>query len=79
MTTEELLALKAKILDAETSYHNLLTGKVARVVQDQNGERVEFTAINASALLAYIGSLNALLPCDPLIARVSRRPIGFFF
>ena len=79
MTQDEVLALKAKILDAETSYHNLLTGKVARVVQDQNGERVEFTAINAGALLGYINSLKALLPCDPLIGRVSRRPIGFIF
>lgn len=47
MTEEEL-----KI--AKQAYINLLTGKMARVHVDQNGERVEFTAINQRALLELI-------------------------
>lgn len=51
MTPEEQLA------DAREKYHLLLTGQLARVFVDQNGERVEFTAANAARLAAYIQQL----------------------
>ena len=47
-----------KLAEAQAAYHALMTGKSARVVVDQNGERVEFTAINAERLLAYIKQLE---------------------
>lgn len=49
-------------LDAATqAYHDLLTGVSARVVVDQNGERVEYTAANRQALQAYITFLQNLI------------------
>ena len=52
------MTLAEKIEDAEKSLHNLQTGKSARVVVDQNGERVEFTPANSSKLAAYIADLK---------------------
>lgn len=43
-----------------------MTGKSARVVVDQNGERVEFTSINAAQLRAYIETLQAGTARGPL-------------
>lgn len=53
--------LQTWLTDAETAYHALLTGVSARVVVDQNGERVEYTAANRAALKAYIDELRGLL------------------
>lgn len=44
---------------ARKEYHALITGTKARVIVDQNGERVEFTATTASRLAQYIKSLEA--------------------
>lgn len=58
-----VLELKQQLAEAETAYHLLMTGKQARVVVDQNGERVEFTASNAARLQRYIEMLKAMI--DP--------------
>lgn len=50
-----------KLAEAEAEYHALLTGNKARVVVDQNGERVEFTAANAARLGQYIEALRKQL------------------
>lgn len=55
------MTLTEKLADAEAKYHQLLTGQSARVIVDQNGERVEFTAISASRLAAYIADLKRQL------------------
>lgn len=58
--------------EARTAYHNLATGTSARVVVDQNGERVEFSAANRAGLYAYIKRLESelgIMACAP-------RPIG---
>lgn len=55
MTTSEKLA------EAETAYHYLLTGQRVSVTVDQNGERVEFTAMSAARLAAYIQDLKRQL------------------
>lgn len=52
------MTLQEKLTAAETAYHNLVTGRMARVVVDSNGERVEFTVANAGQLLKYIESLK---------------------
>lgn len=57
-TTEEL---QTWLTQAETAYHDLLTGKVAKVFVDQNGERVEFAATSAPRLAAYIQELKRQL------------------
>lgn len=55
------MTLTEKLADAEAKYHLLVTGQSARVVTDQNGESVTFTAANSGALLAYIHDLKRQL------------------
>lgn len=78
MTEQEKTALRAQISDAESKYHQLLTGTMPRVIVDQNGERVEFAAANSQRLYSYIASLKALLPGE-FISPIAHKPIGFFF
>lgn len=68
LTPEREAEIRAQIADANKAYHNLLTGTMARVLVDQNGERVEFTATNRDNLYRYIQQLNAMLPsaCAPV-------------
>lgn len=68
-TNAELLA------QAKAAKHKLVTGQLARVFMDQNGERVEFTTTNLASLDAYIRQLEALSSPTPTY----RKPIGFLF
>lgn len=68
-TTAELLQ------QARDARHKLVTGQLARVFMDQNGERVEFVATNIGALDSYIRQLESDLAG---VAR-ARKPIGFIF
>lgn len=43
-----------QLLQAQTAYHSLVTGRLARVVVDQNGERVEYVQADAGRLAQYI-------------------------
>ncbi len=52
------MTLQEQLAQAEASYHNLITGQMARVVVDSNGERVEFTATTSGALARYIEQLK---------------------
>lgn len=61
LTPEQRTLYETRLADAESSYHDLRTGKAARVFVDQNGERVEFAVANAARLQAYIMELNSLL------------------
>ncbi len=69
----------AKLQEAKDAYHALLTGKTARVVVDQNGERVEFVAANAASLLSYIQTLEAECLRVVLGNRPRPGPFGFIF
>jgi gpW len=62
LTAQQQVTLQQQITDAETAYHNLMTGRMARVVVDQNGERVEFAAARKSDLYTYIQQLKAQMP-----------------
>lgn len=77
MTAEEVTALKNKISDAEAQYHKLMLGQTARVIVDQNGERVEFNSANRSHLYTYIQQLKAQLPDEYVFQPV--KPIRFLF
>lgn len=79
LTPEERTVLTARLGEAEQAYHALMTGVSARVVVDQNSERVEFTAANATRLYNYIAQLKAqLAPCDGTQYR-NFGPAGFIF
>jgi hypothetical protein len=67
-TTAEQLA------EAKAAKHKLVTGTLARVFVDQNGERVEYTATNLDRLNLYIRELEGAI--TPTLAR---RPLGFTF
>jgi len=69
-TTEMLAELRG-------DYKDLISGNKARVIVDQNGERVEFTAANAQRLYALIQEVAACL--SPGTAPRANRPMGFYF
>lgn len=71
------LTTQQKLDSAEAAYHDLMTGRSARVVVDQNGERVEFTAANAPRLQAYIESLKEQI--SGLTSSQARGPLAVFF
>lgn len=64
------MTLAEQLDAAKAAYFNLLTGKMPKVVWDQNGERIEFTAANADRLKALIGQLEA-----EIAGTVTRRPL----
>lgn len=78
MLSDCMADLKAKLIQAEQAYHNLMTGQSARVFVDQNGERIEYTAINARNLQAYINTLKSQIASGNCGLPVTR-PIGFLF
>jgi hypothetical protein len=55
--------------------HDLRTGRSARVVVDQNGERCEFTSANVAGLRAYIDELERAVAAS----LISRGPLNPYF
>lgn len=74
-TTQQLLQ------EAEKAYHELMTGRSARVIVDGGtGERVEFTAANANKLYVYIQDLRQrLAAANGLLTSPNNGPAGFTF
>ena len=60
-TPDEIIVLQSRLRQAEDAYHNLMLGVQARVIVDQNGERVEFGATTAGKLQSYIQVLKQQL------------------
>lgn len=54
-----MTTLADQLKSAKEAYHNLMTGRSARVIVDSDGSRVEYTAANADRLAAYIARLEA--------------------
>lgn len=65
------------LAELRRDYKDLISGNKARVVVDQNGERVEFTAANAARLYAMIQEVAACL--EPGATVRPNRPMGFVF
>lgn len=61
LTPEQRLMYEQQLKDAQAAYHNLMLGTSARVIVDQNGERVEFSAANKVNLYNYILQLQGIL------------------
>ena len=61
LTPTERAVLQARLTDAETQYHLLMTGQTAKVFVDQNGERIEYQTATATRLSAYIMELKRQL------------------
>ena len=56
-----MATVQERLTAAEDAYHQLMLGQSARVVVDQNGERVEYTSANAVRLAQYINELKRQL------------------
>jgi membrane protease subunit (stomatin/prohibitin family) len=54
----DLAQLQAWLIEAENAQHTLMMGGAVTVVVDQNGERVEYSRTNATALAKYIATLR---------------------
>lgn len=80
--TDCVPGLQAMLAEAEKAYHEMMLGGSVRVVVDQNGERVEYTAANKQFLFNWILTLKARLaspnPCDPNWGQ-SKGPAGFLY
>lgn len=82
LSCEQLKSMKD---DAISSLHRLRTGQSVRVVVDQNGERVEFSAANQAGLITYIQQLddalrlNGCLDGKCAVSRPRNRPLSFLF
>lgn len=61
LTPAERAVLQARLTDAETQYHLVMTGQTAKVFVDQNGERIEYNMASATRLAAYIAELKRQL------------------
>lgn len=77
----QVAAWKAALIDADAAYHNLMTGRMARVIVDQNGERVEFSSANKSDLYLYIADLRSKIAAceDPVAVAMNSGPARFWF
>lgn len=70
----------AMLAEAEKAYHDLVLGNKARVVVDQNGDRVEFTSAKREDLYQYIQQLRAqICTTDTGSGHGSNGPVGFLF
>ena len=79
MSTCDPIKINEQLQQAQAAYHALLTGQQARVIVDQNGERVEFTAANSRSLYNYICQLQNMLAQGNCNFAVAARPMGFLF
>lgn len=52
------MTLAQRLAEAETAYHQLVTGGQPRVLVDQGGESITYTAASADRLSAYIEDLK---------------------
>lgn len=70
------MSQSVRLAQAQEALHNLVTGRMARVIVDQNGERVEFTMTTVSQLEAYIARLEAAAAGS---TNGARKPLGFYY
>lgn len=79
LTDEERAALMALLDEALHAYHSLMIGTSARVVVDQNGERIEFNAANKGNLYGYIITLRTRLGLLTCCDGMPSGPARFWF
>jgi len=75
----DVLVLKSRLLEAETAYHDIMTGKAVRKWVDQNGESVEYSRANVSQLSSYIEALKAEIALLEGARPPYRGPLRFTF
>ena len=80
LSAEDRLMWETRLAEAQTAYHDLVSGQAVAAFTDQNGERVTYAKADMARLSAYIADMVALLG-TPATARTSThpRPIRFYF
>lgn len=76
LTLAQLLQLQTTAI---LSMQSLTTGGQARVIVDQNGERVEYFATNLTSLNAYLMALAAAIAAKQGTTPCYNRPVEFLF
>lgn len=61
LTVEERAEMTTDLANAKAALKEILMGNKAKVVVDQNGERVEFAAANVDRLRAWIYEMELCL------------------
>ena len=74
LTAQYRVTLEKRLDQARKAYHDLMTGEMARVFVDQNGERLEYQAANSQKLAAYIAELEMTLG----LSGRAGRPMGIY-
>lgn len=64
MDAKRRTVLLERLEAAEDAQHGLIVGTRAKVFVDQNGERVEFDSMSATAIAKYIFTLKLQLGLD---------------
>ena len=76
------LTVCQRLQAADQAYNDLMTGRQARSITDENGENIQYTMASAPALLNYIRMLADQCPSyvpAALGASPFRRPLRFYF
>ena len=70
-----------RLRQADLAWHALNTGAAVRSVQDENGERIDYSSSNRAGLLAYIANLQTQCPTYQALALGGNytRPMRFMF
>lgn len=72
------LTTAQKLVEAETAYHEIMTGQAVSRFVDQNGESVSYSKVNIGGLEAYIARLKGELAAAPGTVPY-RGPLRFTF
>lgn len=73
------LTLAEQLVEAETAYHELMTGTAAVSIRDSDGSSVMYRATNASRLKAYIEDLKSQIAADSTGSNTTRYPLRMQF
>ena len=76
---QDLLALKIKLAEAETAYHQLSIGSKRASVGFGPSKSVSFTQANISDLRRYINELKSQIAELTGCAKNQRKPVRFRF
>lgn len=72
-------SIQTRLNNARQAYDDLMTGRAVNRFVDQNGEQVQYTRVNASALLGYITRLESELAVCQGTQTAHRGPLRFTF
>lgn len=75
----DVAILQARLVEAESVYHEWRLGQTVRSFRDQNGETVEFSQSGLMQLSSYIADLRAQIAAAGRACNEYRGPLRFTF